>query len=300
MVIRMDICLEISIDHIWMEQHLLILCEDVHWRISLIIYLGKMLLHFEFVSLHTVASLQMSLKLLLLFEIAQAAVASHGSGMSLIAVNGHVLPADKLLEVKDQTVVTLVKEELHILLKLDVCRRTAQDGDPFILDAHQGDMGNLVDIHTNFVAIDALPVADERNGHGAILGHSAKVEVGLNVGRLESTRLRTRRDGALSIVSPTLRVLKTIPFAIGLQLIGNHAASEALKIFVLNVEHAVLVLNPLWMRYIAPTSLIWNNVGTESRQVPQRHKGELCSVNAVEHNATRCSRSVVDSHLDLC
>ena len=78
-----------------------------------------------------------------------------------IRANSSVFSADEPLEIKDQAVMTLVEQELHILLKSLVSRRTPHDADPFLGDSHQLDLSDNVYVDANLVVIGLLPVTNE-------------------------------------------------------------------------------------------------------------------------------------------
>ena len=103
-------------------------------------------------------------------KIAEAPVAGM-SGMSvIIRTNSSVVSADELLEVEDQAVMTLVKQELHIFLKSLVLRRSTHDAHPFFGDSHKLYMSNIVDVDANLVVIGVLPITMRLRGVGRSLG----------------------------------------------------------------------------------------------------------------------------------
>ena len=232
-------------------------------------------------------------------KIAEAPVA----GMSAIAsvsirTNSSVSSADELLEVEDQAVMTLVKQELHILLKSLVLRRPTHDAHPFFGDSHKLYMSNVVDVDAHLVVIGVLPIANEIEGHRTIFGHCEKSKVCLNILGFEAVWPATLR-WVLNVVIPSLRMRQPIALAVSSKLVGNEAAAKALMVGIANVEHAMLFLDPLGMSNIASASLRRNNVRTQGCHVLKRDKGELHSLDGIKGDSALSALGIIHTLLHL-
>ena len=142
-------------------------------------------------------------------KIAEAPVAGMSGMIVCIRTNSSVSSADELLEVEDQAVMTLVKQELHILLKSLVLRRSTHDAHPFVRDSHKLYMSNIVDVDPNLVVIGVLPITNEIERHRTIFGHCEKSEVCLIILGFEAVWPATLR-WVLNVVIPSLRMKQSM------------------------------------------------------------------------------------------